>query len=184
MDDTIGITLLSGAFPPTFRFALADGREPAVTQVILSDARSHRPVWWIVSQRWAEALSFQPMWIEAGTNSDIQSVDAQGSDDIVDPIEDLPPSDPRHQAALQARLDPIEDLPAGDPRHQSALQRLRIDEIALRQPLAVVTYGVVPPGFRDVYPGNRKPPTLSAATSYVVFADGLINEGKTTFSLP
>jgi hypothetical protein len=156
--------------------------EAQVAQLIVSDAASRTPMWWIVSQPWADAVDFRPMWIDFTPDADPAEQTAAPDDHGLDPIEDLPPSDPRHQAALRGPIDPIEDLPARDPRHQDALRRLRIDQLALRQPLAVVTYGVVPAGFREVYPGDGPPQALSASSSYVVFVDGLVNEGKIAFS--
>jgi hypothetical protein len=183
MDDTIAVTLVSAASPLAFRLAELGGGEAQVAQLIVSDAASGAPVWWIVSQPWAEAVSFTPAWIDVTANPDAEPVPDALDDDAIDPIEDLPPSDPRHQAALRGTVDPLEDLPVSDPRHQDALRRLRVDELALRQPLALVTYGIVPPGFREVYPGTGDPQPLSTSSSYVVLVDTLLGEARIAFSL-
>jgi hypothetical protein len=47
----------------------------------------------------------------------------------------------------------------------------------------VLTYGVVPPGFRQFYPPDGNPPTLSAGTPYVVFAGSPIYEGRIRVTL-
>jgi hypothetical protein len=121
------------------------------------------------------------MWIEIPDASEPEQ--RPEFEESLDPIEDLPPSDPRHQAAIRGPVDPIEDLPASDPRHKQALLRLGLDTLALRQPLTVVTYGVVPKGFREVYPGSQSPTPLSPATSYVALVDNLVGEGKIAFWL-
>jgi hypothetical protein len=182
VDDAIAITILSTSFPPTLRVASAGAGEAPLAQLIVSAADSGAPVWWIVAQAWADAVAFHPMWVDV-TPDDSEDEPPKFQDYGLDPIEDLPPSDPRHQAALRGSIDPLEDLPATDPLHQEALRRLRIDELALRQPLGVVTYGVVPEGFRQVHPAEGAVPVLTALSSYVVSADGLVNEGKIGFTL-
>jgi hypothetical protein len=184
MDSPIEITLLSTTPDLTFRLATGEGGTPQVAQFIVSDVLTRRPVWWLVSRAWADAVSFRPMWIDFLPDSAPETRTDSGFDNEVDLIEDLPPSDPRHQAALRGPVDPIEDLPASDARHQDALRRLDIDTLGLRQPLALVTYGVVPSGFREAYPGTGAPRATTGGGSYVLFVDGLISEGKMAFSLP
>lgn len=182
MGEQVTITLLLAESPLAFQLAGPKAREAEVAQLVVSDASSGQPLWWIVSQPWAEAVSFKPMWLEIVPEADAEHDGPPQFDDELDPIEDLPPSDPRHQAAIRGPVDPIEDLPASDPRHQNALRRLAVDELGLRQPLSRVVYGVVPNGFREVVPGSERPPALVESASYVVFVDCLTSESRLEFS--
>jgi hypothetical protein len=158
------------------------GGAPQLAQFRVTEEQSNRPVWWVVAQAWADAVSFQPVWFSTSDETDLED-DLEDADYGPDPVEDLPPSDPRHQEALVGLEDPIEDLPASDPRHQAALRRLHTDELALRQALGFVVYGVVPPGFREVCPGSSGPEVLSSGLRYAVVADGLTEEGSVAFLL-
>jgi hypothetical protein len=64
LDSPIAITLLSTTPALTFRLATGEGGTPHVAQFIVSDVLTRRPVWWIVSRPWADAVSFRPMWID------------------------------------------------------------------------------------------------------------------------
>ena len=91
MDDPIAIALLPGSSPLAFRLATTTSGEAQVAQFIVSEAPSRRPVWWIVSQPWADAVSFQPMWIDFTPDAGSEPEGPPEFDDSLDPIEDLPP---------------------------------------------------------------------------------------------
>ncbi len=170
MNGEIGIVVESDTNPPRFRLALAGGGIPGVAFAVVTDPSTFLPLWCIAARRYQEEVGVR--FIEPSTDDP----DDTDTDEMTfDPVEDLPPDDPRHQAGLVALMptDPIEDLPPSDPRHQAALHRMLLDEATLMEGLEVVTYGVVPPGFVQVHPPDGSVVPLQAQTSYAFSVDAL-----------
>jgi hypothetical protein len=159
---------------PRFRLSAAGGTAPLLTHVTVSEAGS-RVVWCVATVRYSDEVGLAFVEFDGGPEPP--------EDERLDPLEDLPPSDPRHEAALQARLDPIEDLPPSDPRHRAALRRMQVDEDELQAPLERLEYGVVPPGFRQVHPPRGQAPPLVRGASYLVSAVGTAGSGTAVFRL-
>jgi hypothetical protein len=127
MLNEIAIVLEGDTDPP--RFHLSEGASPPrIASAAVVDEETEQPVWWLVPGSFTAVL---PFTIEEVTPQDVEDLaDAEP----FDPIEDLPPSDPRHKAAITDR----------DESNESAFP-----------PLASLTYGVVPPGFRQASPEDR-----------------------------
>jgi hypothetical protein len=181
MSGEIGIVVESRANPPRFRLAAAGGGVPAVAFAVVTDPATFRPLWCIAARRYHEEVGVH--FIEPSTREGRDELDP---DEITfDPVEDLPPDDPRHQAALLALRpsDPIEDLPPADPRHQAALRRMLLDEATLMERLDVVTYGVVPPGFVQVHPTDGAVVALRAQIPYAFSVDALGEHGIVVFEI-
>ena len=123
MTDEIVVVLEEGGKRPRFRLA-EDGSPPRITSAAVVDVAADQPIWWLVPASFSVAL---PFTVEEPTAAE---VDDLADDTSVDPIEDLPPSDPRHQDALAVRGRMNESSPQ----------------------LASLTYGVVPEGFRQASP--------------------------------
>jgi hypothetical protein len=181
MSGDIGIVVESRANPPRFRLAATGGSVPAVAFAVVTDSATLLPLWCIAARRYQEEVGVH--FIEPSTG---EARDELDPDELTfDPVEDLPPDDPRHQAALLALVpsDSIEDLPPSDPRHQAALRRMLLDQATLMERLDVVTYGVVPPGFVQVHPPDGSVVALRAQTSYAFSVDALGEHGIVVFEL-
>jgi hypothetical protein len=181
MSGEIGIVVESRADPPRFRLTAAGGGVPAVAFAVFTDPETFLPLWCIAARRYHEEVGIH--FIEPSNG---EARDELDPDEITfDPVEDLPPHDPRHQAALLALTpgDSTEDLPSSDPRHQAALRRMLLDEATLMERLDVVTYGVVPPGFVQVHPPDGDVVALQARTSYAFSVDALGEHGIVVFEL-
>jgi hypothetical protein len=152
-----------------------------VAFAVVTDPATFLPLWCIAARRYQEEVGVH--FIEPPTGEGRDELDP---DEITfDPVEDLPPDDPRHQAALRALMpvDSIEDLPPSDPRHQAALRRMLLDQPALMEQLDVVTYGVVPPGFVQVHPADGSVVALRGQASYAFSVDALGEHGIVVFEL-
>jgi hypothetical protein len=124
MMDEIAIRLVQAGPRPSF--ALEVGLQaPRVATVAVTDLGTDRPVWWLVPESFHAVLPF--------TLGEVSKEDVEHLADAepLDPIEDLPPSDPRHKAALRDR----------DPSNESVFPRL-----------GAFTYGVIPARFRQAAP--------------------------------
>jgi hypothetical protein len=110
--------------PP--RFSLTEsGSPPRLATVAVVDVDTEQPIWWLVPASFAAVLPFTTDEITA------EEIDALADAEPIDPIEDLPPSDLRHREAIAVR-DSVND--------------------AAFPVLGTLTYGVVPPGFRQASP--------------------------------
>ena len=147
MNGEIGIVVESDTNPPRFRLALAGGGIPGVAFAVVTDPSTFLPLWCIAARRYQEEVGVR--FIEPSTN------DADDTD------------------TDEMTFDPVEDLPPSDPRHQAALHRMLLDEATLMEGLEVVTYGVVPPGFVQVHPPDGSVVPLQAQTSYAFSVDAL-----------
>jgi hypothetical protein len=123
MIDEIVVVLEDSRNPPRFRLAEHDSPPRIVTAAVV-DVAAEEPIWSLVPLSFSTVL---PFTIPEVTAEDVADLADQ---EPVDPIEDLPPSDPRHQEALASRARLEENTPA----------------------LASLTYGVVPSGFRQASP--------------------------------
>lgn len=150
----IAIVLEAGGAAPRFRLAAADGAAPKVMMVALSDASTEQPIWWLVP---AGFTSVQPITIEEVDDADVEGL---ADLDEVDPLEDLPPSDPRHIQALEQR-----------ERESSGILIS----------LPTVTYGEVPPGFRQALPDSGPAPALVHGRDYVLTVMGGGDAGHLPF---
>ena len=132
MLNEIAIVVEGDTDPP--RFHLSEGASvPRIASAAVVDEETEQPVWLLVPESFTAVL---PFTIEEVTSQDVEDLaDTQP----FDPIEDLPPSDPRHQAAITHR----------DESNERAFP-----------PLASLTYGVVPPGFRQASPADRVEPLV------------------------
>ena len=137
--------------PPRFRLA-EDGAAPRITTAAVMDMEAERPVWWLVPSSFTEVHSFT-------TDVSSEEVESLADAEPFDPIEDLPPSDPRHQEAIAMR-----DLAN---EHMSPI-------------LEWLTYGVVPSGFRQAAPDGDVAP-LVRGRSYSLSVMGPGGHGQLTF---
>ena len=138
--------IINGGEPgPRFRLLAPDGGVPRITSVTVLDLGSEQPIWWLLVDAFSEAMSFE---IVEPSEADIEQL---ASIDEIDPLEDLPSTDPRHRRALQER-----------------------DEFEERTLILLgdVTYGVVPAGFRQVLPQVGPAPSLKGGGSYGIHVMG------------
>ena len=117
--------VLEDTDPPRFRLA-EDGSPPPVTSAAIVDIATEQPIWWLVPASFVTVLPFT-------MDVSQEEIEALADEEPIDPIEDLPSSDPRHQAAIAAR----------DSANETMFPVLKS-----------LTYGVVPSGFRQVSPEN------------------------------
>jgi hypothetical protein len=122
--------------------------------VAVTDAVAEEPIWWLVPAGFVSVQAFTIGEVDEGHIRDVAAIDD------VDPIEDLPPSDPRHQGALEER---------------AALER---DTLL---PLPVITYGEVPDGFSQAVPKDRAAPSLVAGRQYLLTVMGGGDAGQCHF---
>lgn len=123
MIEQIVIVLEDSSSRPRFRLGERDS-PPRIVGAAVLDAAAEAPMWALAPASFSAEL---PFTIPEVTT---ESVAELADQEPVDPIEDLPPSDPRHQEALESRSRLLESTPF----------------------LASLTYGVVPSGFRQVSP--------------------------------
>jgi hypothetical protein len=119
----IAIVIDDKGNPPRFRLAQGDSA-PRITSAVVVDMSTEKPIWWLVPASFTAVHSF--------TSADVSAADVEALADAepLDPIEDLPPPDPRHRAAIAQR-----------------------DALETASPLlGSLTYGVVPLGFRQASP--------------------------------
>ena len=145
MDPEIKITLEATESTPQFRLQASDGGVPRVTSVTVLDLASEQPVWWLLPEAFTTALPF-----EISEPSE-QEVAQLASVEEIDPLEDLPPTDPRHQMALRERAE--------------------LEERTL-VPLSSVSYGVVPRGFRQALPEEGPAPLLKHGRAFAIHVMG------------
>ena len=103
---------------------MAVQKAPRITSAAVVDMSTEKPIRWLVPASFTAVLPF--------TSADVTAADVEALADAepLDSIEDLPPSDPRHRAAIAER----DVLETASPLLRS------------------LTYGVVPPGFRQASP--------------------------------
>lgn len=145
MDPEIKISLDATDPTPRFRLEAPDGAPPRVTSVTVIDLTSEKPIWWLMPEAFSKVL---PLEISEPSEREI---DELASGEEIDPIEDLPPTDPRHQLALRERV--------------ALEERTQI-------PLPTLSYGVVPTGFRQALPQGAAAPLLKPGGSYGIHAMG------------
>jgi hypothetical protein len=150
----IDIALEASGPVPRFRLSTGNGEAPRVTTLVLTDSSADEPIWWLVPQAFT---SVHPFTIG---EVDEEAVNSLATMDDLDPLEDLPPSDTRHQRALAER-EALED--------------------ATLIPLASVTYGQVPPGFRQSHPPAGPPPALVPGREYCLAVMGGSVSGHFSF---
>lgn len=114
------------AYPARFHLR-EEGAPPRVAAVAVVDIQSEEVIWWLVP------ASFSTVQVPFTTDVTPEDVEALADAEPYDPIEDLPPSDSRHQAAIERR----------DSINEAAFPVL--DSL---------TIGVVPSGFRQATPGT------------------------------
>lgn len=154
MDPEITITLEAKEPTPRFRLRDADGGVPRVTSITVLDLTSDKPVWWVLPASFNVVLPFE---VSEPSEHAIERLASQAD---IDPLEDLPPSDPRHQLALRERAE--------------------LQERTLI-PLSVISYGVVPPGFRQALPREGPAPVLRHDGGYAIHAMGASVAGYLAF---
>jgi hypothetical protein len=139
MSGEITVTLDRRGDAPRFHLRSKDGAVPRVMMVVFVEIDSGEPVWVLAP------AAFVPLpftVVPDLTEEDLRELSEAGD---IDPIEDLPPSDPRHQNALRER--------------DAAVERSWI-------PLDAVTYGTVPQAFRQALPADGVAPTLVVGRAY------------------
>jgi len=122
--------------------------------LVVSDSTTEEPIWWLVPEGFTSVLAFTIGEV------DEEAVESLATLDELDPLEDLPPSDLRHQRALVER-EALED--------------------ATLIPLASVTYGQVPPGFRQSHPAAGPAPALVPGREYCLAVMGGTDNGRFSF---
>lgn len=147
VDPEITIILESTGPMPRFRLRAPDGGVPRVTSVTIVELASEEPVWWVLPAAFAQAETLR---FEVSEPSE-HDVARLASQEEMDPLEDLPPTDPRHQRALRERAE--------------------IEQATL-VPLSTITYGILPEGFRQVLPGEGPAPQLTHDGSYGIHVMG------------
>jgi hypothetical protein len=152
----IEIALEVAGSKPTFRLTTGQGRVPRVTILAITDSSTDETIWWLVPDSFT---SVHPFTIE---EVDKQSVESLAAMDDVDPLEDLPPSDVRHQRALA---------------ENAALQE------AVLIPLGTLVYGEVPRGFRQAHPTEGPAPSLVRGHEYHLAVMGGSDTGHFSFVL-
>lgn len=146
MRGEVAITLEVGGPVPQFGLSRPDGSPPRIVTIGVADMAAEEPLWWLVPASFTSVFPFT-----VGDVSEAE-VDALAAGDYIDPLEDLPPSDPLHQWAVRQRED-VE-------------QRVFVS-------LRTLTYGIVPMGFRQAVPQHGPPPPLIPGREYAVQAMGL-----------
>ena len=141
---------------PTFRFRTEKGGVPRITAVVVSEASTEETVWWLLPQSFTEVHPFE-----------MGEVDAESVERF---------------AAIHD-IDPIEDLPASDARHQRALAERAALEEAVLIPLPVLVYGEVPSGFRQCHPTEGPAPPLAPGREYHLLVMGGSDAGYCPFTL-
>jgi hypothetical protein len=150
----IAVTLEAAGPRPRFAFRAPDGALPAVTMLALSDMTTEELIWWLVPAGFVSELPFT----------------------VTEPAES------RIEAfSRSSGLDPIEDLPPSDPRHQRALQEQDAFVHAVLVPLSEVTYGEVPHGFRQARPRGAAAPPLIPGRRYGLLVAGGSDSGRLVF---
>jgi hypothetical protein len=86
-----------------------------------------------------------------------------------------------NESADEEPLDPIEDLPPSDPRHLAAIEE-RHRLVTAFPVLESLTYGIIPPGFRQATPGPAAP-ALVPGRSYSLSVMGPDGYGGVTFRM-
>jgi hypothetical protein len=150
----IAITLDDGSAPARFRLATKEGQPPRVTMLVVVEAATETPVWCLMPVGGERSSG---VILTEVTDADIR---AFSQEEMQDPLEDLPPSDPRHQWALR--------------EHERVQSALLI-------PVDLVTYGIVPPGFQQAMPERGSAPALKRGSAYVVQAMGGGDAGHLEF---
>ena len=79
---------------PTFRLTAGDGAVPKITTLVITDASTEEILWWLAPEGFTSVHSFSIGEV------DEEAVKSLAAMDDIDPLEDLPPSDLRHQRAL------------------------------------------------------------------------------------
>jgi len=150
--DEIAIKLVQAGPQPSF--ALEVGLQaPRVSSVAVTEIGTDRFVWWLVPESFN---AVPPFTIGEVSKEDVENLaDAEP----LDPIEDLPPSDPRHKAALRER----------DLSNESVFPRL-----------GALTYGVIPARFRQAAPEGGVD-LLSKGRRYAVVVMGPEGHGGLEF---
>jgi hypothetical protein len=139
---------------PRFRLMTDKGEIPRLTMLVLTDVATDEPIWWLVPESFT---SVHPFSIGEVDEEAIRSLAAI---EDLDPLEDLPPTDMRHRRALAER-DALED--------------------ATLIPLANVTYGQVPRGFRQTLPAVGPAPALVTGREYCLAVMGSGDSGHFSF---
>lgn len=150
----IEIVIETSGATPRFRFSTGNGETPRVTTLVLTDSATEELIWWLVPEGFT---SVHPFTIG---EVDEEAVKSLATMDELDPLEDLPPSDLRHQRALVER---------------EALEH------ATLIPLASITYGQVPPGFRQSHPAAGPAPALVPGREYCLAVMGGSDSGHFSF---
>src|SRR5262249_27983015 len=149
--NTITIVWEGGA-PPRFRLS-EEGSPPRVASVAVLDVELEQPIWWVVPVSFTDLL---PFTVEETSPEDLNAL---ADEEPIDPIEDLPQSDPRHQAAIPAR----------DVANERAFPVLE-----------TLAYGVVPSGFRQASP-NGEVTALIPGRAYSIAVMGPGGHGQVAF---
>ena len=152
----IEITLELVDSKPTFRLRTGKGDVPRVTMVAVTEVSTDETQWWLVPQSFTEVHPFT-----------IGEVDAASVESF----------------AAMDDIDPIEDLPASDPRHQRALAETAALEEAVLIALPTFVYGEVPPGFRQGHPTEGPAPPLAPGREYHLLVMGGSDAGHLAFTL-
>src|SRR5262245_37242355 len=111
MEHEIIVTLEATEPAPRFRFALPNGSEPRLTTIIVRAMSEADPLWWLMPSAFElvpsafEHMSDAPIEIVEPSEAEMEELAARAE---LDPLEDLPPDDPRHQAALRTRDELVE----------------------------------------------------------------------------
>jgi hypothetical protein len=152
----IAITLEVVGAAPRFRLATDQGGIPRLTALAITDGSTGETMWWLLPESFTSVHSFT-----------IDEVDAESVQSL----------------AAMDDIDPIEDLPASDARHQRALAEAAALEDATLVPLGVVVYGEVPQGFRQCHPTEGPAPPLSPGREYNLMVMGGSDTGHLSFTL-
>lgn len=152
----IAVTLEIVGSVPTFRLRTDKGGVPRITALVITDASNDETIWWLLPESFT---SVHPFTIGEVDEESVQSLAAM---DDIDPIEDLPTSDARHQRAL------AEGAALEDP---------------VLIPLGVVVYGEVPQGFRQCHPTAGPAPPLAPGREYNLVVMGGSDSGHLAFIL-
>jgi hypothetical protein len=161
MEHEIIVTLEATEPAPRFRFALANGSEPRLTSIMVRGEAETEPLWWLMAGDFVHVPSAGFEIVEP-SEAEIEGMAASAG---LDPLEDLPPDDPRHQAALRARDELVEST---------------------QIPLRTLSYGTVPSGFRQGMPASGPAPELVRGGRYTIHVcgRGLSDYGSLEFESP
>jgi hypothetical protein len=152
----IAVTLEIVGSVPTFRLSTDTGGVPRITALAITDASNDEAIWRLLPGSFTSVHPFTIVEV------DEESVQSLAATDDIDPIEDLPASDARHQRALAERVA-LED--------------------AVLIPLGVVVYGEVPQGFRQCHPMAGPAPPLAPGREYHLVVMGGSDAGHLSFTL-